>query len=153
KCPMCKARIAVPAGGGGARVARAAEPEERSSGGGRTVIALAIMACVVLFLVIGAGLGPYVLAANNSTTGREVARNDDKQKTGTQTAPPTPGRGPELAERPTDPAPGPTVPPAPVERPTEPPAKDPEKPIDAETAKQLKINAAIDKGIVFLKKE
>src|SRR5260370_9867351 len=99
KCPMCKARITLSGNG------KASGAEERS-GGGRQLAAIAIMVAVLLFLLVGAGLGLYVLSASRDKPTAEVAKVEDRPKV-TETPAPTPGAAPDVIASPcyADPAP------------------------------------------------
>jgi hypothetical protein len=149
RCPQCNARFKVPVAAG-----RAAnddgddrETEERGSGASGQMMAVVVLIGIVLLLVAGGGLALYVLRFVRG--GSNVAPNNTTANA-TATIPGTqpdrnPTTNPDGTERPVDP----------VVNPVEPP-KDPVTapvPVDPAAEKQLKINAAIDKGTEYLKKQ
>lgn len=154
-CPICKAKIALPsANGKSARPVAVAEDDDQGSNSTRLIVGACVAAGVLVFLLVGAALGLYVLrAARSGDTAPEIAKNETKAPTDPDKANPDPViERPDPIERPKDNDP-PSKDRDPIERPKDPPKKDPEPQLTPEEAKQLKINSAIDKGIVYLKKD
>jgi hypothetical protein len=148
RCPQCNAKVKVPvaAGRAGNDDRYNLQSEERGSGGGRQMMAVVVLIGIVLLLVAGGGLALYVMRVFQRG-GPDVAQNNTTASA-TATNPATlPGANattnPDGTERPVDP----------VVTPADPPKKDPvttpmPKPL---TEKEKKVNAAIDKGVTYLR--
>jgi hypothetical protein len=135
------------------------EDEEETGGSSRTIVAAMVAMGVILFLLLAGGLGLYVVRAlkNSGEKPADVASAQDKQKANEgdkdrAVVDPVIER-PDPIERPKDREPI-NKDKDPIERPKDGDKKPPpEVPVDPATAKQIKINQAIDKGMVFLRKE